>query len=98
MSIRYSLDSVSALCSTLCMSKQIPSYNCQQRVILGLPLAGAFIEGRLAEAYTILADIGCAVERLTTPEESVHLAKELRQFGEALDVLQFDALAKGDAL
>lgn len=80
------------------IDKLLPSRNTIERLNMGLPLKGAYLEGRIAALYTELADIGCALEQFTVVSEVIHLSKELRQFGEALDILQRDVLTKGDHL
>ena len=80
------------------MSKLIPSRNTIERLQMGLPLTGSYLQERLTAMYTELADIGCATEQLKTCDDVLRLSRELREFEQMFFAVQRDVLARGDAL
>lgn len=80
------------------MVKTLPSANCVERLQIGLPLPGAFLESRIAAAYVVLADLGCALEQFRTVEQCLHLTKELRMLADAADKLHADVMTRAEVL
>lgn len=83
------------------LTKLCPSRNTEERLRSGLPIDRAYIAGRIALAYAVLADCGIFVETMHGAQGHADwswLQKELCDVDAAISVVRKDLADKGDVL